>query len=447
MNISVFGLIDVFIAIFFLIVLVIYCFINWNINKEKAYFKYYLPNFFFKLLMALLFVLTSVYVIGGGDTFAYYEGALKLNNLFWENPSGYFNELFSTPSQFSIGNNFSNSTGYPPGWIYKEPESFFICKLLSIPNFFCLNSYLALTIFCSFLVSVASWKLYEMIKDFTISTNTWKVFACFFIPTVTFWCSGISKDTIVLSSFFFLLYHIFSILDEKRKFRINNLFYIILYVFILYHTRSFMLTAIGGPILLSFGIGFLKKISKNKGLIFFVRFFIIIGTIISIIIAASQVESILPEEYLNEMAVVQQDFKNNQTYTGPRYSLGIEDYSPTGMLLSAPSAIIAAFFRPFLWEASSAFLLLSALEGTLLFYLLFRFVFSNGGILIRIQSIRKNEFLIFCFVFVLILGFFVGFSSVLLNVLIRFKAPILPLLVLLLSSGIVVNTNPNSKNS
>ena len=208
-----------------------------------------------------------------------------------------------------------------------------------------------------------------------------------------------------------------------------------------------MLTAIGGPILLSFGIGFLKKISKNKGLIFFVRFFIIIGTIISIIIAASQVESILPEEYLNEMAVVQQDFKNNQTYTGPRYSLGIEDYSPTGMLLSAPSAIIAAFFRPFLWEASSAFLLLSALEGTLLFYLLFRFVFSNGGILIRIQSIRKNEFLIFCFVFVLILGFFVGFSSVLLNVLIRFKAPILPLLVLLLSSGIVLNTNPNTKNS
>jgi hypothetical protein len=105
------------------------------------------------------------------------------------------------------------------------------------------------------------------------------------------------------------------------------------------------------------------------------------------------------------------------------------------MLKAAPLAMITAFFRPFLWEASSAFMLLSALEGTLLMILLFRFLFLSGSITQQIQFVRTNEILIFAFVFVLIFGFFVGFSAGLYNVLIRFKAPLLPFLLLLLASS------------
>jgi hypothetical protein len=97
--------------------------------------------------------------------------------------------------------------------------------------------------------------------------------------------------------------------------------------------------------------------------------------------------------------------------------------------------MITAYFRPFLWEASSAFMLLSALEGTVLMALLFRFIFLSGSITKQIQFVRKNEILVFAFVFVLVFGFFVGFSSVLFNVLIRFKAPLLPFLLLFLASS------------
>jgi hypothetical protein len=111
------------------------------------------------------------------------------------------------------------------------------------------------------------------------------------------------------------------------------------------------------------------------------------------------------------------------------------DYSTGGMIKAAPLAMITAYFRPFLWEASSAFMLLSALEGTLFMALLFRFIFLSGSITKQIQFVRKNEILVFAFVFVLVFGFFVGFSSVLFNVLIRFKAPLLPFLLLFLASS------------
>ena len=164
----------------------------------------------------------------------------------------------------------------------------------------------------------------------------------------------------------------------------------------------------------------------------------ILGTIIAVFFYFSSEQALgdlSPDKYLEEVAVIQQDFAQNKTYVGPRYDLGITDYSTGGMIKAAPLAMITAYFRPFLWEASSAFMLLSALEGTLFMALLFRFIFLSGSITKQIQFVRKNEILVFAFVFVLVFGFFVGFSSVIFNVLIRFKAPLLPFLLLFLASS------------
>jgi hypothetical protein len=116
--------------------------------------------------------------------------------------------------------------------------------------------------------------------------------------------------------------------------------------------------------------------------------------------------------------------------------LGVEDYSTTGMLKAFPAAIVAAFYRPFIWEASSLFLLLSAFEGIIFLYLTFRFFLMDGGILKHINQIRKNEFLTFSILFALIFGFSVGFTAILFGVLVRFKAPVLPFLVVVLLSGL-----------
>ena len=395
-------------------------------------------NVAFKMLFALVFAITYTFVLGGGDTLAYWEGAIKLTNLFWEDPLGYFHEMWATPTNESIRDNFTATTGYPPGWIYREPESFYISKMLSLINFVAFDSFIAMTLICSFIASRASWRFYELIRKYNFTSERWMVIAVLFIPTVSFWCAGVSKDTFILASLFFLLYHLFALIDPDRKFTLRNLFFILLHVMILYHTRQFMLIGIAPPLLLGFGTGFIKRVSDSPIILYFTRFVFILGTIVVVFFYFTSEQALgdlSPDKYLEEVAVIQQDFAQNKTYVGPRYDLGITDYSTAGMIKAAPLAMITAYFRPFLWEASSAFMLLSALEGTVLMALLFRFIFLSGSITKQIQFVRKNEILVFAFVFVLVFGFFVGFSAGLFNVLIRFKAPLLPFLLLLLASS------------
>src|SRR5690554_7298466 len=75
--------------------------------------------------------------------------------------------MMQRPSADTITVNFNQRTGYPPSWIYKEPESFFISKIISLFTFFTFNSYIALTLICSTIAGLCSWKLYELVKDFS----------------------------------------------------------------------------------------------------------------------------------------------------------------------------------------------------------------------------------------------------------------------------------------
>jgi len=438
LSFQVFDLWDIFMGTAWLLIILLLTFYIRIRNKDKNYYKFYTWNVYFKLLFALVFAVTYIFVLGGGDTLAYWDGAVKLTNLFWEDPLAYVNEMFSTPTHESVRNNFTATTGYPPGWIYKEPESFYISKILSLINFITFDSFIAMTLVCSFIASHASWRFYELLRKYDFTSERWLLIAALFIPTVSFWCAGVSKDTFILASLFLLLYHIFALIDKDRKFSFTNMLFILVHVVILYNTRTFMLIAIAPPLLLGFGTGLIKRVNNSPIVLYFTRFILVLGTVVVVFLyfsGGANLGTLSPDIYLEEVAIIQQDFAQNKTYTGPRYDLGITDFTTVGMIQAAPLAIITAFFRPFLWEASSAFMVLSALEGTLLMVLLFRFIFLSGPISKQIQFVKKNELLVFSLVFILILGFFVGFSAGLFNVLIRFKAPLMPFILLLLATS------------
>ena len=137
-------------------------------------------------------------------------------------------------------------------------------------------------------------------------------------------------------------------------------------------------------------------------------------------------------EITQEAQVIQTDLKNNSEYGGAKYDLGITDFTPIGMLKAMPISIFTALYRPFLWEAGSLFILISALETLLLLVLTINLIFRSG-IVMFIKRIRENEFLVMATVFSLILGFFAGYTSGLFGVLVRFKAPLLPFLFIVLT--------------
>lgn len=428
-----FGPYDILIGLGWLIIVLSALWVIRLRNIHKNHYKLFLPAMLFKIGFGLLFALTYTVILSeGGDTLAYWEGAVDLNNLFWDNPSAYFSEMMLTSSAETITNNFNIRTGYPPTWIYMEPESFFISKIVSLFTFFTFNSYIAITIICSTIAGFSGWKLYELIKDFKFCKPWILATATLFIPTVAFWCSGISKDTFILIAFQILIYIAFSFLLKKGTVSFGKILLLIISAFMLYKIRDFMMIAIGAPFVFVVLIRLTKKLSKSPVLLWTTR---VISASVLVFVTLSYFQTLddetsLANVYLEEVVIIQQDFNQNKLYTGYRYDLGITDYSTLGIVKAAPISLITAFYRPFIWEANSAFLFVSGLESMLLIVLTFSFFFRSGNILNHFSFIRTHEFLVFAILFSLILGFFVGFTSGLFNVLVRFKAPYMMMLIL-----------------
>ena len=59
--------------------------------------KYYLRNVFFKFFFAISFAIVYLIYYGGGDTTAYWDGAVTLNNCSLNSPSLYFENLINEP--------------------------------------------------------------------------------------------------------------------------------------------------------------------------------------------------------------------------------------------------------------------------------------------------------------------------------------------------------------
>ena len=119
--------------------------------------------------------------------------------------------------------------------------------------------------------------------------------------------------------------------------------------------------------------------------------------------------------------------------------LGVSDFSANGMLRAMPISIYTAFYRPFPWEADSIFIFISAIESFLFLVFSIRLLLLKN-IIQSFKYIRNNELLMACLVFSLTLGFFAGYTAGLFGVLVRFKAPLLPFLFLILFFNIQNNT-------
>lgn len=404
-------------------------------KQENPYYKWFIPVVLFKMFMGLFFGYTYIKILGyGGDTVAYWEGAVRLNDLFFENPMGYFNEMWATPSRETLFDNFSQHTGYPPSWTYFESESFFVSKIVSLFTFITFKSFNALTIIFSFFSAVASFKLFELVRSLNFAKEHWVAAVILFFPTVAFWCSGISKDTFIFVILFLLVVLIFHVL--KRRFK-NVFFYLLAIFFLLflaYKMRPFMIVAVALPLLISLGFSKINRIKSDAVKLFgkFSLIIFVIGTMM-FTLYTSALPFGLGEDYLEEVAIIQKDFVANTTYGGPKYDLGITDYSPLGMLKAGPLAIFTALYRPLLWEAGGqgALLALGGVESLILIALTLFFLFK-GNLREKFKYIGRSEFLLFALLFALIFGFFVGFTAGLFNVLVRFKAPLMVFFVLVL---------------
>ena len=422
---------DISIGLIYMIILVIIANSRKKSILDEEIKKYYLRNVLFKFFFAISFAVIYLIYYGGGDTTAYWDGAVTLNNLFFKSPSLYIEHLLSEPSSEIFSSHFDVETGYPPGWLYREPEAWFICKIASIISFFTFKSYFAATLVFAFLTAMASWRVFELVTKLKTHKKHISALCILFIPTVSFWCTGISKDTVVFISILNLLYYIFDVMVLRNPIKLRHILIILFSIYIIYHVRSFILAAIAAPIFMAFGARLTRNYEKQFLTKLLFRTIILFG---GIIIFLQFFASNFAEEMVTQAQVVQQDFKQNEIYTGKRYEITNTDASPAGFARAIPESVFYGIYRPFINESISPTLIINGIESLVLMFLTVRF-FVSGNPFQKIKRIRKEEILVFAFIFSLFIAFMAGFTSVLFGVLVRIRAPLLPFFFLVLTSS------------
>lgn len=403
--------------------------------RDDDRYSYYLPHFYYSLLLGMGMSVFYILQYGGGDTTAYWKGANTLNNVFYENPFNYFGQLLDTPVKGVIPGCYNETTGIPPVWIYYESSSWFVSKIASFFSFFCFESYLALNLLFVVITNAVTWRFFLFVDSMNKIDTRYNAIATLFIPTVCFWCSGLMKDTIVYWSILILVMELFKFLNSRFSWK--SFLIVLICIYVIIATRAFILIGI----LVPYFMIIIFRLNSNKPFItrLITRF---VGTGIAIACFTLFMRSsyglgeFSSDNLLTTAESIHNDFSMNKTYTGKRYDLGLEDFSTTSIVKALPLTLITVFYRPFIWEVESPIMLMNAVEGMVFMYFTLK--------LFKRRKNRKHEqlegnsqerdFFWFCILFVLIMSLFVGLTSGLYGVLARLKAPILPFLLLILFS-------------
>jgi hypothetical protein len=432
-----FELSDIFATVIWFVIIALSGQMYYLNKKHIPHYKYYMWNLYAKLFGSFFFALVYTQYYTGGDTTAYWQGGVKLHELLLRDPMAYFDEMWRVSSSKLTGiSNFHSYAEKPPSWIYNEHQGYFVCKFSSIISILSFKSYYAGTLIMGAITAFCSWRFFEFVLKKNVINNKYIAFSILFIPSTIFWCSGISKDSLILNSIFMLLVSLNLSKAEKSKF--FNRIWLLISIFIILKIRAFILIATLAPIYLAINAQLTDKLKGTPLYLGLFRIFSIVGILsfIALYFGTSVLGEFSINSLLEEMKVIHSDFSTNVLYTGRRYDIGVIDYSNIGLLNSFPSAVIASVFRPFIWEVfadgSNPFMLLNGLESLLIFYMIFQFL-KTKNIKQRLGTIIKSDLLLFSLFFVLIIGFFVGYTSVLFGVLVRLKAPILPFVALLFS--------------
>lgn len=401
-----------------------------NNSDSFLYQKYYMKGLWLKIGGGLFFCFIYVYYYGGGDTTNYFAGGVALSNLLFYNADHYFSMLLGEQGQ-QTWYYFNDITGRPPWYMWRDPKSFIVIRLISPLMFISFKSYLPTTIILSWLSYKGIWKLFLFFNDYYPKIHKHLAYGILFMPSLIFWGSGIIKDTFTFSAVCWLVYSIYMIFIKKKK-RIPNIIAMSIMVSILLAIKPYIFIALfPGAIFWVFHARLMKI--KNP----FIRIgtfpFIMIITIGIISVVFSSFKSSLGEyssldSVIEKAKITQEDLIREEQYGENYYNIGTIEGSFSSLISKMPLAIFSGLYRPALNEARSIVMLLSALENT--FFLLFTLsLLWKSKVFKFFTIIIGDPLLLFCFSYAIFFGFSIGLTAANFGALVRYKIPAIPFLV------------------
>lgn len=382
--------------------------------------------FLFKIFMGLGYgFIFDFYYNWGGDTYVYFENACNLGDQLFRYPVDFFRILFDQINQDNYHTLQTNDQYYMN---FRAIASYNTHRYLSLFTIAGFKNYYLTTICLNSFLFIILWKFYRFVSGLFPEKKKMIAVGILFIPSATFWSSGLIKDSFTLTfSMLFVIsfYKIFFL----RKFSLKYILLLLFSIYIITSLKPYIFYAlfISGMIWLGFSYVHLVK-SRFLRIFILPPVMVIVGFvgIYAFTAIAGRVGGAYKDvdSMLSKAVGSQQDLKQ-EYYEGNSFNIG--DYEPTlvGTVSVTPAAIMAGLYRPYLWEARNPVMLLSGLENLFLLLVTIYVLFRAGPIFF-FKELAKEPFIIFCFMFSIVMAWGIGLSTSNFGALVRFKIPLLP---------------------
>lgn len=439
MNVLDFFLIPLYIFIYYAIAVRI----RNRYPNSIEYQHYFLKGLGYKFLGSLSFGLIYTFYYKGGDTLAFYDTIKPLYGYFFKNMPGWFNFVLSFDNPYPIECAYeAHAKGV--GYLLRGSASLTTIRVGAVINMLCFNSYFACCLTFAFFSYLLQWQLFLIFTSIYKTEIRGLAVAFLMIPSLIFWGSAVSKDCIMLASIMYFIVCFYRLVILKEKI-IKNIVLVVIMAFIISLIRGFILFTLI-PCLLLMTMVYYRSAFRNALVRFVMGPILLVGALaISYLFVQRLGESV--ESYkLDSLAAKAEGFRSwhsylGETQGGSSYSIGDIEYTPLGVLRSAPQAIVITLFGPFLWQIRSPVMLLSGLESMVLFIAMIR-TFFNKRIYEIFGVLLRDYMLAFIIPFILILGIAIGLTSFNYGALVRYKIPVLPFFV---ASFYIINAHLNKR--
>lgn len=398
---------------------------HFSSEELNPFFNY---GWLFKVFFAVIFAYIYIFAIRGGDINAYWKGACCLTDLFYSDPSSYFSEFFYTNRSLGVTHHFNSVTGYPPGWIWREEEAWFATKIISPFAIITYKGFWSATLLIS---TMGFW----IIWAFSVQLNVKESFsrntilaALFFVPSVNFWCSGINKDSLTFSLTIFIIFLFFSILKWGKSRSFFRLILVVFLMYLIYSLRHYLAYALAVPFILAWMSRYGKRYTERPLLLWIFRLSVYIMVVVSLFFVMNSDKT---KELITEANITKSDFSSNPIYSGAKYEIPTTSGAAIEIISILPLAIFTALFRPTFLDTVNASFFINQLESVLLIFLLLRWLVRKN-VFSQLKNLLRDELLMYLLIFVILVAFMAGYSSILFGVLVRIRSVALPFLILLL---------------
>ncbi len=422
---EVFGYQDLLIGPIVLMVLLIHCYLRRQkkLNTDHTY-KYFFKAFLFSLIGTTGFILIYTFYYPGGDTHDFYEESVKLSQLYGKNPLEYFETLYARNEH--TRSFFNNETGFPKGRYWDDRSTYNMVRVLSILQLIFFKSYVAISIFLSYLSFLGCWFIYKIFCAYYPSEKKWWFYSILCFPSTLFWASGINKESVTIFLFGLTIYSFFAVLNKNK---IKSYIHLLIGVWGLLSIKSYIVVALLPTLAVWLTRDRVTRIKNRLTrliltptllILFLGGSIVIYGTLGDYLGSYGSIDSIV-----TEASIRQHDLKQDY-YRGNAFDIGDYETSVSGIISVSPQAILTGLYRPYPWEISKVVDGLSGMENLILIVLtIFALVYFRNSL----RLISKNPFILFSIIFSLIFAFSIGVSTSNFGALVRFKVIMLPLLV------------------